>query len=147
MAKLTPDHLRELGELRSVCDTIIELMGKYEDLGKIGLRMQAAIEDAVTLQNVRGMRTIARDLRALMAAVQPAQRAEIEREVLRRTGLELAAVPDADQLRIARVVERGRIVNEGEYHLLRARIDEISGDLVSQAEARQLQALVDAFAV
>ena len=145
MARMKPEHLRELNDLQAISSCMVDLIGQYEDLGESGPQMQVAIDNALTLQNLRGMRTIARDLRAMMAALRPAQRAEIERDVVTRTGLQMALVTGADRTRIARVVKRGRITNEGEYHLLRARIDEISGEVDREGETLQLQALVDAF--
>jgi hypothetical protein len=147
MAHLRPEHLSELAELRAVSNCVVELIGRYEELGQVGKDLHLAIENTFALQDLRGMRTMVRELRAMMAALRPADRAAIEQEVLALTGVTIGSSRIADLKRVARIVKRGRIANENEYHLLRARIDELGGDLAGETETQALQALVDDFAV
>jgi hypothetical protein len=92
---------------------------------------------------VGDLRTVLRELRAMVGALSSDARRELARELRVRFG------PDPEEARDLKVVERvrarGRIRSEPEYRAVESYADSIAGDAERQEEFLALGALLDEF--
>ena len=145
MARLSPEHLAELRRLHGESTAVVELLIERGELPDSGAALQSVFADLLAAQNLRGLRTAARDLRGMLTALNPRGRAELLAEAGRRAGHRITLGAEPDAAKTAAAVERGRIRNETEYFLLRATLDELEAEPGREGEAHRVAALLDSF--
>ena len=132
----------EVDRLRRWCFVVLDTMvDMHGDLAVFGTARQS-VERCKT---IRDLRTAARDFLEWAKGLPPRERARIDRELRRVFAKGLDAEVANEDSGLERVVGRGRIVNEREYRLVQARIEEIYGNREHEEEVRNLDALLAGF--
>jgi hypothetical protein len=147
MARLKPEHLAELRQLRGVGLAIIEAVGQAEDLGEMGPRMRQVLDGAWEAQNLRGMREVVRDLRDMLPALSETTRKAVFQEIEKTLGSALRTLDDTDQGVIAAVLHRGLIRNDREYYMVRSHLERLESDPARVAEVGSVVRLLETYRV
>jgi hypothetical protein len=121
MARLKPEHLVELRRLHDETAALVTILTEAGQLGDFSSEFQAVLANTLAAQNLRGMRMVARDMRAMLAPLAPAERASVEAQIALMAGGKPGEAEARDAAAAAAIIERGRVRNDGEYYLLRAR--------------------------
>ena len=145
MARLSSAHLIELHRLQEELQAVLGLLIERGELRDLGARLQATVADLAAAQDLRGIRTVARDLRAMLSALNPTARRELLSEAGRRTGRPITLGAGPDRVKASAIVARGRVRNENEYFLLVAILDEIIVDPERAAEHAAISALLQSY--
>jgi hypothetical protein len=145
MARLNPEHLAELHRLYGETAAVVDLCHERGDLPQSGIALRALIADLHAAQDLRGLRTAAREVRAMLTALEPRARAVLLAEASHRVGHRVTLGVVADRAKTGAVLARGRIRNEGEYFLVRAALDELEGAPGREEESAALVALLDSY--
>ena len=147
MARLSAEHLAELRRLHGEATAVVGLLLERGELLDSGAALQAVFADLHAAQNLRGLRIAIRDLRGMLTALDPRARGELLAEAGRRAGRRIILGAEADQVKAAAVIARGRIRSEAEYFLLRATLDELESEPGREGEAVRAAALLDSYGV
>ena len=145
MAHLRPHQLSELQELYDQATAVVRWLMDHEQLPHSGSPLLDVLDDTRAAQNLRGMRMAARDIREMLSALTPSQRAQIEADLGTTPRATLRRSTSEDQRAAAAILERGHIRNDREYYLLRARLGMIEGEPTLDTEAQAITALLDRY--
>ena len=145
MVRLSTDHLVELRRLNEELQAVLDVLMERGELPDLGARLRATVADLAVAQDLRGMRTAARDLRGMLSALELPARRELLTEAGRRTGRPITLGAGADRVKASAIVARGRIRNETEYFLLVATLDEILLDPERAGEHAAISALLQSY--
>ena len=145
MGRLSAEHLAELRRLHGEATTVVDLLLERGELPDSGATLQAVFADLYAAQNLRGLRVAVRELRGMLTALGPRARGELLAEAERRAGGRILLGAEADQVKAASVLARGRIRSEAEYFLLRATLDELESEPGREGDAVRVAALLDSF--
>jgi hypothetical protein len=147
MARLTPEHLAELRHLRVVGVAILDAVERAEDLGEVGPKMRQVLDEVLETQNLRGMREVVRDLRALLSALPPAVRRAVSLELEQTAGSALRDLDATDESATRAALQRGLIRNDREYYLLRSHLERLEADPARAAEVGSVVRLLETYRV
>lgn len=92
-----------------------------------------------------GMKQGLRETPLILAGFPKEVHAPLLRVFRKITAEEMPGFFDFEREKLARVLERGRLRNEADWHLARHRVDEIQGDSTYQDELTLLLELLDAY--
>jgi|SRR5579884_2421074 len=95
--------------------------------------------------SVTALRTIAREVRGMVAAMSRGGRADLRRQLEERFGTDAGF--ERDRRVVDNVRARGRIRTEHEYRVVQAYVDAITADPAAEPESLVLGALLDAYMV
>ena len=109
----------------------------HMDLGEI-------IARARQKRDLRGMRTIAKDLAEWARFLPPALANQLDGLLRAKFGKGLREARQADLKRVQKILSKGKIANGDEYRLLASRADEIHADASRRAELEQINDLLAA---
>lgn len=124
MAKSTStDRRAELQRLRDWCLIVFTFESTDEQLNA---RMVRDADKAVESGNLRGLRMLAKDGAEMASFLPEGKRAQLDEILRRRTGRGLVDEEAASARALARIVRRGHITTEDDYHVVNRRVDELS---------------------
>jgi len=144
MARLNPAHLAELRTLHQQAIAALDWLDQH-DHNTVQLR--AVVEDTLTRQDLRGMRTVLRDFREMFLGLTPTDRARLFQAVERHTGTSLSDEVQKDAQSCAKFIARGKILNDGEYYIVRSRLEYVQDDPKRKSEASALTELLNQYRV
>jgi hypothetical protein len=122
-----PEHLQEIRTLRHRCLTMVGFMEERSNLGSLGAELRSVVETTASKQDLRGMRTLFRDIFEMSRGMTPALVVEMDREVERVSGAGSEALRTGDLDELHEIVRRGRIRNERECRLVLNYLDSATG--------------------
>ena len=118
-----------------------------DQLGEFGGPMLGVLANTLAAQDLRGMRMVARDMRAMLAGLSPEDRSRVESEIAGVAGSSPAIAEMDDAAEAKAILARGRIRNDREYYLLRDQLDRVESENASPTAARELSTLLNAYRV
>ena len=86
-----------------------------------------AIEEAYRNQNIRGLRCAFHDTNEMAYAMKQDNVNRLNRVLKSKFGFDLNSQNKKDLVKIKAIVDRGCIKNNGEYYLIKGRIDALNG--------------------
>jgi hypothetical protein len=145
MAPLKSEHLAELRQLHTLGQAVLgELV---DDIDETGPQFKKALNGALELQDLRGMRIAVRDLVDLLTTLPPARRREVVRAVEKATGGAFPGLEQSDAKAAAEILRRGRIRNDREYYLLRSHLDRLEASPAGVSEGAAALRLLETYRV
>jgi len=146
MARLKPEHLEELRKLHSQTVALLDGLARVDPpFADSAGRMKAVMDGALSMQDLRGLREAARDIRGLLDSVSPSQRREVLTHVESTTGQPLEREHEKDKAAADRILARGKIRNDREYYLLRAYLEHLEGGINNDERQNALAQLIDSY--
>lgn len=115
----------ELLRLRDWCFIVVQFLREIEPGFDRERSLERSYEAGYQTRNLRGFRAAARDLLEMVEDIPASHKARLEERLRERFGTGLEPDREAMQQELTRVLKRGRIANEREFHLLRARAREL----------------------
>ena len=109
----------------------------HMDLGEVIARTRQK-------RDLRGMRTIAKDLAEWARFLPPALANQLDGQLRTKFGKGLREARQADLKRVQKILSKGKIENDDEYRLLASRADEIHADASRRGELEQINVLLAA---
>jgi hypothetical protein len=146
MARLKPEHLEELRKLHAQTVALLDGLAQVDPaFAATASRMKGVMDGALTMQNLRGTREAARDIRGLLDAVSPKQRQAVLTRVKAVTGVPLEGEYEKDKAAADRILARGKIRNEREYYLLRAYLEHLEGGIANEEHQSAVARLIGSY--
>jgi FixJ family two-component response regulator len=131
-------------DLAAWCKIVIQEFREFG--GNIGIEeLETAVEGALGKQKVRQLESIKRDLVEWIRGLTPEERQKIDEALVKELGEGIADAVTVQQKEVQRVLNRGHIASESEYHLLKGWLDFIRDDESNAAEAEKVDELLTAF--
>lgn len=146
MATLKAEHLAELHKLRGQSAALLEVMAQIEPpFANTAREFTQLLEKLALLQDLKGMREMARELREMMIAVPPDRRPEVLAHVRKVSGFPLEVEEAKDTAAARRILARGKIRNDREYYLLRGHLSILEAQDAAQSDLSSVHALLDSY--
>ena len=146
MARLKPEHLEELRRLHAQSVALLDGLARVDpSFADTANRMKAAMDSALSMQDLRGIREAARDIRGLLVAVSPSHRQEVLGYVESKCEQPLEGEHEKDKAAADRILARGKIRNDREYYLLRAYLEHLEGSINNDERQNAVAQLIDSY--
>jgi hypothetical protein len=123
--KLTPEHLKELRELRDRCLALYDYVTAHANLGPLGSQIRDTVENAYASQDLRGLRRIKRDFDEWSRSLPDERQQELAQLLEARLAVDLRGESQANEEEVRGILARGRIRNEREYRLVSSFIEDL----------------------
>lgn len=141
--KKTPST--EAVELARWCSAIAEFMAQLGPHTELDNEMKSAIQRCLERDDLKGLKTMSRDLVEWSSALNDAQRLSLDDELIQKfgAGLDNALAVQLDQLRGIR--KRGVVRNDQEYRVVMSRVEAIYDQQEQADEVSELNTLLAAY--
>jgi hypothetical protein len=139
--RLSAAQQREFDELHRTLSVICEHFDEVAP--QTGASWRAMLE--VSVARLADLRSLQTDLLEALQGYTPSQKRELDGRLRRNAGVGLDTVQARELARIAAVRARGRITSDGQYCLLRGRIEVIWDDPGRAEEYAALRSLTEAY--
>lgn len=140
MRKLTELQYAELQELKKRCSLVLDFFEHHVGVSVDGFR--SALDDAFRAQALGDLRVLWKDYKGWMRDLTAVQQKELRRILTAATEANFAAEEKKEQARIQKILDRGLIKTDKEYHLLSVLADEIYDDPARLEELNRLNRLL-----
>lgn len=144
MSRLTATQQTELRRLHGEVLAFVRWAEEHQGFA-YGAGLIKAADKALAEAKLTPMKALAREVRGFFDALPPAGR-EALLASMGAAGRKTAARSGGDVHEARRILARGRVASEAEYHELRHYLDRLEADAEAPAaEVRQVQAVLAAF--
>lgn len=104
------------------------------------------IDGALGYNRIASMRMLAKELDTMASVVLTlSEREALDKQLQGELGVDVDGERQGEAKQIRKIIRRGRILNEDEYRLLRARVDVLQGEAGADEEVARLNRFLDRF--